>query len=213
MVFRKKGLGGMNGKAKRRPELHRYRIDELLDKITNPAFKRLTQVAGIKTISGLIPTELRGIINVSLTRLMKDTLIYTRYGMRRTVSASDVEHALNDIPYLKVFTVYKGKVKPCGQVKKVKRNNALREIKYLQKQSDCLHLPQAPFVRVIKRIAMDFETDLRYSKDALNLIQFAIEDYLIQLLEHTNHIAIHDKRTTVYPKDIQLARYIRMDRR
>ena len=50
-------------------------------------------------------------------------------------------------------------------------------------------------------------------KDALNLIQFAIEDYLIQLLEHANLIAIHDKRTTVYARDIQLARDIRMERR
>ena len=204
--------GGYN-KAKRRPKLYRRTIGELLNKITNPAFKRLSQVAGIKNISGLIPTELRYYIEGSLTRLMKDTLIYTRYGMRRTVHASDVEYALNDIPYLKVFTVYIGKVKPCGQVKKIKRNNALREINYLQKQSGCLHLPQAPFVRVIKRIAMDFETDLRYSKDALNLIQFAIEDYLIRLLEHANSIAIHRKRTTVQPMDMHLAKYVRMERR
>ena len=87
----------------------------------------------------------------------------------------------------------------------IKRNNAIREIKYLQKQSDCLHIPHAPFVRLIKDIGQDYITDLKYTKDALNIIPFAVEHFLIELLSYANKIAINGNRTTVQPKDITIA--------
>ncbi len=43
-------------------------------------------------------------------------------------------------------------------------------------------------------------------------LQEASEAYLIGLFEDTNLCAIHAKRVTIMPKDIQLARRIRGDR-
>lgn len=46
----------------------------------------------------------------------------------------------------------------------------------------------------------------------LYLLQEASEAYLVGLFEDTNLCAIHAKRVTIMPKDIQLARRIRGER-
>ena len=43
-------------------------------------------------------------------------------------------------------------------------------------------------------------------------LQEAAEAYLVRLFEDTNLCAIHMKRVTIVPKDIQLARRIRGER-
>jgi histone H3 len=48
--------------------------------------------------------------------------------------------------------------------------------------------------------------------NAILAIQEAAEAYLVELFEDTNLCAIHAKRVTIMPKDIQLARRIRGER-
>lgn len=48
-----------------------------------------------------------------------------------------------------------------------------------------------------------------WQSSALMAIQEASEAYLVHLFEDANQCAIHAKRVTVMPKDIQLARKIR----
>ncbi|KAK7803278.1 hypothetical protein U0070_011459 [Myodes glareolus] len=54
----------------------------------------------------------------------------------------------------------------------------------------------------------DFKTDLRFQSSAVMALQEASEAYLVGLFEDTNLCAIHAKRVTIMPKDIQLARRI-----
>jgi histone H3 len=54
--------------------------------------------------------------------------------------------------------------------------------------------------------------DLRFESHALMAIQEAAEAYMTKLFEDTNLCAIHAKRVTIMPKDIQLARRIRGER-
>ncbi|QCE06083.1 histone H3 [Vigna unguiculata] len=58
----------------------------------------------------------------------------------------------------------------------------------------------------------DFKTDLRFQISAVSALQEAAEAYLVGLFEDTNLCAIHTKRVTIMPKDIQLARRIRGER-
>jgi len=51
----------------------------------------------------------------------------------------------------------------------------------------------------------------RHTAASILVNQTACEDYLITLLEDTNLCAIHAKRVTIMPKDMQLARRIRGD--
>ncbi|VTJ85689.1 Hypothetical predicted protein, partial [Marmota monax] len=62
-----------------------------------------------------------------------------------------------------------------------------------------------PFQRLVREIAQDFKTDLRFQSAAIGALQEASEAYLVGLFENTNVCAIHAKRVTIMPKDIQLA--------
>ena len=88
---------------------------------------------------------------------------------------------------------------------------ALREIRHYQKSTELL-IRKLPFRRLVREIAQDFKTDLRFRSDALSALQEASEAYLVGLFEDTNLCAIHAKRVTIMPKDIQLARRIRGER-
>ena len=71
------------------------------------------------------------------------------------------------------------------------------------------------YCRFVREIAQDFykgEGALRFTADALGALHEASEIYLVGLLEDSNLCAIHAKRVTIQPKDIQLARRIRGER-
>lgn len=106
-------------------------------------------------------------------------------------------------------------VKTLEQIKKPHRFRpgtvALREIRRYQKSSELL-IRKLPFQRLVREIAQDFKTDLRFQASAIAALQEASEAYLVGLFEDTNLCAIHAKRVTIFPKDLQLARRIRGDR-
>jgi histone H3 len=88
---------------------------------------------------------------------------------------------------------------------------ALREIRKYQKSTELL-IRKLPFQRLVREICNDFKTDLRFHSQALLALQEASEAYLVGLFEDTNLCAIHAKRVTIMPKDLQLARRIRGER-
>ena len=106
-----------------------------------------------------------------------------------------------------------------GGVKKPHRYRpgtvALREIRKYQgrgKHATELLIRKLPFQRLVREIAQDFKTDLRFQSSAVLALQEACEAYLVGLFEDTNLCAIHAKRVTIMAKDIQLARRIRGER-
>jgi histone H3 len=88
---------------------------------------------------------------------------------------------------------------------------ALREIRRYQK-STALLIRKLPFQRLVREIAQDFVNDIRFQGTAIMALQEASEAYLVSLFEDTNLCAIHAKRVTIMPRDIQLARRIRGER-
>ena len=94
---------------------------------------------------------------------------------------------------------------------------ALREIRRYQKSTELL-IRRRPFQFLVREIAMglwcDVSTDwrLRFQPSAFMALQEAAEAYLISLFEHANLAAIHAKRVTIQPKDLQLARRLRGER-
>ena len=102
-----------------------------------------------------------------------------------------------------------------GGVKKPRRFRpgtvALREIRKYQKTTDLL-IRKTPFQRLVREIVQDFGSDLRFQSTAVLALQEASELYLLGLFEDTNLCAIHARRQTIMPKDMQLARRIRGER-
>lgn len=99
-----------------------------------------------------------------------------------------------------------------GGVKKAKRYRpgtvALREIRRYQKSSDLL-IRKLPFQRLVREVTQDFRTDLKFQASAILALQEAAEAYLVQVFEYTNLCAIHAKRVTIMPKDMQLCLRLR----
>ena len=83
---------------------------------------------------------------------------------------------------------------------------ALREIRRYQKSTELL-LRGAPFLRLVREIAQDFKSDLRFSADAFEVLQVACEAFVVSRFENANLCAIHAKRVTVMVKDMQLAEH------
>ena len=84
---------------------------------------------------------------------------------------------------------------------------ALREIRRYQKSTELL-IRRLPFQRLVWEIAQDLKGRLNFASGAILALQEAAEAYLVGLFEDTNLCAIHAKRITIMPKDIQLARRI-----
>ena len=88
---------------------------------------------------------------------------------------------------------------------------ALREIRRYQKSSELL-IWQMPFQRLVREIAQVHNPYLRFQSGAILALQESAETYLVGLLEDSNLCAIHAKRVTIMPKDMQLAQRIREER-
>ncbi|XP_055120184.1 uncharacterized protein [Symphalangus syndactylus] len=208
-----KGLG--KGGAKR----HRKVLRDNIQGITKPAIRRLARRGGVKRISGLIYEETRGVLKVFLENVIRDAVTYTEHAKRKTVTAMDVVYALKrqgrtlygfgamartkqtarkstggKAPRKQLATKAARKSAPAtGGVKKPHRYRpgtvALREIRRYQKSTELL-IRKLPFQRLVREIAQDFKTDLRFQSSAVMALQEACEAYLVGLFEDTNLLVL-----------------------
>jgi histone H3 len=80
---------------------------------------------------------------------------------------------------------------------------ALREIRRYQKSTNLL-IRKLPFQRLVREVVQDMNnTGLRMQSHAIMALQEASEAYLTALFIDTNLCAIHAKRVTIMPKDMQ----------
>jgi histone H3/H4 len=221
----RKGLGKSNGKVskmtRRRPVLA-----DNIQGITKPAIKRVGRRAAIKRMSGLNYEEVRGILRAYLNDVLRDAVVFMENEGRKTLMSKDLQGSMG---VKHKYIVSGPKISSCTSAGKVspkrkrvedveKRRSAkpgtqaLREIRFGQKNSDCLIFPQLPFSRLVREILQDYNADARVSKNFLTLLQLATEDYLVSLMEDANLAAIHAGRQTVMPSDFQLALRIRGER-
>ncbi|KAK3001731.1 hypothetical protein RJ639_022087, partial [Escallonia herrerae] len=85
---------------------------------------------------------------------------------------------------------------------------ALREIRRFQKSTRLL-IKKLPFQRLVRGIGQRVKAGTHSQPYAVRALQAIAETYLVGLYEDANLCAIHGKRVTIMPKDIELARRIR----
>lgn len=86
---------------------------------------------------------------------------------------------------------------------------ALKEIRQYQRTTELL-IRKLPFARLAREITNEVAPEpFRWTGEALLALQEATEDFMVHLMEDCNLCAIHAKRVTIMPKDLQLARRIR----
>jgi len=98
---------------------------------------------------------------------------------------------------------------PAGKPRKPFRyrpgTRALKEIRKFQKSTELL-VRKLPFARLVREIANNLtEEPYRWTAEALLALQESMEDFMVHLFEDCNLCAIHAKRVTIMPKDLQLA--------
>ena len=117
-------------------------------------------------------------------------------------------------------TTTMARTKPSLTHKKKKRRYrpglyAMRAIRQYQKSNDLLR-EEANLNRsmqhLCRKIVQEQKTSLRFQGSAVFALQEAGKAYLVGLFEESNWCAKHDKRDTVTPKDLRLARRIRGER-
>lgn len=213
---------------------HRKIVRDSIQGITKPGIARICQRAGVVRIGGLVYEEFRGVMYVYTKNMIKDVIAITQHDRRKTVCETDLETALQirgiylgaaENPNTsKTFSTIKARTKgktpkePTEDGKVAKPHKfrpgtvALRDIRHQQKHSDEFAFPKTNFGRVVRELGQDFATDLRYSRKFMELFQLVVETYLIDLISFANLCALHEKRQTILPKDVQLVRIIRGER-
>jgi len=83
------------------------------------------------------------------------------------------------------------------------KSKALREIR--DEQNSTKHvIPLAPFQRLVQETANEFGQGFRFRKDAIQALQTDCEDYIIDMFNTSNLLALRCGRETIHAKDIQL---------
>ena len=160
-------------------------------------------------------------VNIGWTRIDRETYTKEHYHLVNQFTANMVRNNKPDVPQpgdLEWLTSHPavarmGKV-PRTQVhvgqKKRKPQKyrpgtvALREIRRYQKSSELL-IQRMPFQRLVREIAQVHNPYVRFQSGAILALQESVEAYVVGLLEDSNLCAIHAKRVTIMPKDMQLA--------
>ena len=186
--------------------------------LKNNQIKRLSFKAGVLRLSELNYDELRAIIGIKLEPIIKKSYIVANNQHRKIIQLDDV---LKVLP-TKMLGLRKSS-KKCKirstKYKRSRRVKAIDDIKFYQKQPPCLIFAKESFKRLVKDISKDISKEIRrdksplkFSQDSINLLQYYIENIIINLLSDSNLIAIHAKRETVMPKDILLVRHMQRQR-
>ncbi len=99
---------------------------------------------------------------------------------------------------------------------------ALKEIRRYQASTELL-IRKRPFQRLVREIAQDVQNSLhrqemhsrrepyffRFQSAAILALQEAAEAYFIGIFEDANLAALHTKRVTIQPKDVNLVKRLR----
>jgi histone H2A len=80
---------------------------------------------------------------------------------------------------------------------------AMREIKKYQKMSNCLIFAKYPFERFVRSIVNKNNYSMKISKDVFIVLQYYIEQYIVDILKQANSAAIHTNRVKLMLVDIE----------
>ena len=92
----------------------------------------------------------------------------------------------------------------------INEDKIIKEISYLQNTTHNL-MPRKQFKLLCYEVLQDFSEDHYFSTDAIDAIQAASEDYMIEVFQKSNEISINGKRKTIQPKDMVIAKKYRTE--
>ena len=118
------------------------------------------------------------------------------------------------VPYIHPFLLKK---KPTRRKKKVKDKDkdkervhrfkpgtvAIRDIRKYQKMGNKIILAKNPFEKYVRSILSEYKDKVKISKSVLKILQYYIEQHLVDTLSYANAAAIHANRVKLISADIE----------
>lgn len=172
-----------------------------LKKITKPALQRLGYKAGVVRMEGAVHTEARRLLMKFVRELSDKAWAFTDHAKRVTVSGQDVTQALAILGRPGYFSGIKAK--KCEVPKGVKVETRMRQA---QRQNECLTLSMGPFKDLFKAALLRENRAARVTAEAATIAQMASEAYLIDLFAKAQELAMHARRKTLQPRNLNLAK-------
>ena len=117
------------------------------------------------------------------------------------------------IPFIHSSLLHKNIKKPLKHTETNRRFHsgtvAIRNIKKQQKFSDTLIFPRLSFEKVSRQIFIEnyYDEKIKISKDVFVVMQYFIEQYIVNILKNANLLVIHAGRIKLLPIDIGLISY------
>lgn len=155
--------------------------------IAKGAILRLGKQAGVK-LNDLMLEEIRAVTKIFLESILKSVILYLEYDGTDKITETMVNSAFKYSLYARTFSY-----EACGYY--LKRN---------------LNIPSKSFTSAVNQIARYYKNDLLFSVKATRLLHWSTEKFIVGLLRDAHLIATNAKRVRVMPKDIHLARKLRV---
>jgi len=86
---------------------------------------------------------------------------------------------------------------------------SLREIRKFQKTSNCLTFAKYPFERFVRSLVNSHRPDMKISKYVFIVLQYYVEQFVVDFLRDANAAAIHSGRVKLMPADLTFVNALR----
>ena len=181
------------------------------------------------------PVFMAAVIEYICMEILESAAILAKEDRRIRITVSDIESAVkNDVELARVFInlnikflggsvpqwihpslVKKGakgdsksiKIREKLSDKKARSGTlALKDIKRFQKMGNTLIFARQPFEKFVRQIINEHKTNVKISKNVFSIIQYVVEDYLVNFFADANAAAIHAGRVKLMIQDIDFTR-------
>jgi len=171
--------------------------------MSKPTIKRLSERAGIKSLSSDVYEDVRGLLRQFLKYIISKSIIVVQYRKHKTLERKDLVLALRlqNRYYQYKYLIAEADVtvktttsfKTCKLEKRKSRKTkakpgalAIRNIKYNQSNSDCLMFPKETFKNLMREIVAENPTveKLQIRKNYLFMLQFVAELAIQTVFKH-----------------------------
>lgn len=185
-----------------------------IHRITNAQILRLARRAGVKRISSLMYDEIRGLLKVLVEKIIVNAYFVMTHGRRKTLNVTDLQVAIDaaniqGLTSRMMVNQNVSNLKTCKAFKTTSKQKFanpkwLKEVKHYQSNT-CLLLAVGPFKALVTEILREqANVGYRVPENVSKLLQAMVEAYLVTKLQESQMAAIHAKRETVKPKNLQL---------
>jgi histone H4 len=191
--------------------------------MNKPTIKRLSERAGIKSLSKEVYEDVRGLLRQFLEYVISKSIIIAQYRKHKTLERKDLVLALkvqNRYPQYKYLIAEADlsvktttSFKTCKLEKRKSRKTkakpgslAIHNIKYNQTHSDCLMFPKETFKNLIREIVTENISleKLKIRKNYLFILQFVAEKLIVDVLRKAGMVVVQSKRVECMHKDFEL---------